>query len=100
MGVSARQWLSQCQVVTSHLTKEKEEGCKCRVPCQELCFVSTEEEKKWQPKKKNKKEKESSNLAIFLKNITLQTEKTQNFKEVDMRLMECTLQLLLVKNQN
>lgn len=51
-------------------------------------------------KKKNKKEKESSNLGIFLKNITLQTEKTQNFKEVDVRLMECTLQLLLVKNQN
>lgn len=61
MGVSPKQWLSRCQVVTSCFTKEKEEDCKCRLPCQELCFVSTEGGRK---KKKGRGEgKQSSNFS-------------------------------------
>lgn len=73
MGVSLKQWLSQCQVVTSCFTKEKEEDCKSRLPCQELCFVSTEAGGRG-----NKK----SEVAIFLKNITLNTKEKKLSKKL------------------
>lgn len=71
-------------------TKEKEEGCKYRLPCQELCFVSTEgERKKKKEKETEKKEKEAKRQSFSQDDnitVTMKKKKREKEKQISKKL--------------